>query len=169
VAFGEHGSEPHHRPDGRQLRRGDAVTMDFGCVVDGYHSDMTRTLAFGEPSATIREVYEIVRAAQLAGIRAVKAGSRGGEADEAARRVIREARYGDRFGHGLGHGVGLEIHEGPSLRSGGRDELSAGAVVTVEPGIYLPEVGGVRIEDMVVVGDDGCRSLPSTPKHLQVL
>ena len=169
VGFGESAAEPHHRPGDRPLRRGDVVKLDFGCVVEGYHSDMTRTAAFGEPDGRIRQVHDVVLRAHLAGIEAVRAGVTGGDVDEAARAVVREAGLGDRFGHGLGHGVGLEIHEGPSLRAQGHDVLPAGAVVTVEPGVYLPGVGGVRIEDMVVVEDGGSRPLPHSPKELLVL
>lgn len=169
AAFGENAAEPHHRPTERPLRPGEVVKLDFGALVDGYHSDMTRTLAFGEPPAELRRVYGVVKEAQLAGIDAIRAGVRGGEADEAARRVIHEVGYGDRFGHSLGHGVGLEIHEGPTLRSGSDEELPEGAVVTVEPGIYLPGLGGVRIEDMVEVTVDGCRPMPRTAKDLLVL
>jgi Xaa-Pro aminopeptidase len=169
VAFGESAAEPHHRSTDRALRRGDVVKLDFGCVVAGYHSDMTRTVAFGQPPTALVAVYEVVRRAQEAGIGAVRAGIEGGEADEAARRVIREEGYGERFGHSLGHGVGLEVHEGPTLRGGSTDVLPEGAVVTVEPGIYLPGEGGVRIEDTVVVTADGCRPLPRTTKELVVL
>jgi Xaa-Pro aminopeptidase len=169
VAFGENAAEPHHGPSERPLRRGDVVKMDFGCLVDGYHSDMTRTVAFGEPEARLREIHALVLRAQLAGIDAVRSGITGEEADRAARSVIEDAGLGDRFGHSLGHGVGLEIHEGPTLRSGSDDVLPEGAVVTVEPGVYVPGLGGVRIEDAVVVGADGCRPLPRTPKDLLVL
>lgn len=169
VAFGEQAAEPHHHPTGRELRRGDVVKLDFGCVVDGYHSDMTRTVAFGEPPAELREIYELVARAQAAGIEAVRAGVSGGDADGAARGLIEEAGHGGRFGHSLGHGVGLEIHEGPTLRKGSDEVLPEAAVVTVEPGVYLPGVGGVRIEDMVVVEPDGCRPLPATTKELILL
>jgi Xaa-Pro aminopeptidase len=169
VAFGENAAEPHHGPSDRQLGRGDVVKMDFGCVVEGYHSDMTRTAAFGEPGPALRELHDLVRRAQLAGIDAVRAGVTGAEADEAARRVVRDAGQGERFGHSLGHGVGLEIHEGPGLRQGSEDVLPVGAVVTVEPGVYVPGLGGIRIEDMVVVESDGCRPLPRTTRDLQVL
>jgi Xaa-Pro aminopeptidase len=169
VAFGEQAAEPHHGPSERALRRGDVVKMDFGCVVDGYHSDMTRTVAFGEPEARLREIHHLVLRAQLAGIEAVRSGITGGEPDRAARSVIEGAGLGDRFGHSLGHGVGLEIHEGPTLRTGSEDVLPEGAVVTVEPGVYVPGLGGVRIEDAVVVGADGCRPLPRTAKDLLVL
>jgi Xaa-Pro aminopeptidase len=169
AAFGENAAEPHHHPTDRPLDRGDVVKLDFGCVVGGYHSDMTRTVGFGEPPGQLREIYDLVRSAQQAGIEAVRAGVRGGEADDAARRLIQGAGYGERFGHSLGHGVGLEIHEGPTLRAGSDDELPEGTVVTVEPGIYLPGVGGVRIEDMVEVTADGCRPMPRTTKELVVL
>jgi Xaa-Pro aminopeptidase len=169
VAFGVNAAEPHHGPSERALRRGDVVKMDFGCVVDGYHSDMTRTVAFGEPGARLREIHALVLRAQLAGIDAIRSGITGQEADRAARSVIEDAGLGDRFGHSLGHGVGLEIHEGPTLRIGSDDVLPEGAVVTVEPGVYVPGLGGVRIEDAVVVGTDGCRPLPRTPKDLLVL
>lgn len=166
VAFGESAAEPHHHPSGRPLARGEVVKLDFGCVVDGYHSDMSRTVAFGKPDDRLREVYEVVRRAQLAGVEALRAGVTGDEADRAARGIIEEAQYGERFGHSLGHGVGLEIHEGPTLRTGSEDTMPEGAVVTVEPGVYLPGVGGVRIEDAVVVTADGARPLPRTTKEL---
>jgi Xaa-Pro aminopeptidase len=169
VAFGENAAEPHHGPSDRPLGRGDVVKMDFGCVVEGYHSDMTRTVAFGEPPPELLEVHDLVRRAQLAGIEAVRAGTTGGDADEAARRVVRDAGRGERFGHSLGHGVGLEIHEGPGLRQGSEDVLPEGSVVTVEPGVYLPGLGGVRIEDMVLVEADGGRPLPRTARDLLVL
>jgi Xaa-Pro aminopeptidase len=169
VAFGESAAEPHHAPTDRPLSGGQLVKMDFGCVVEGYHSDMTRTVSFGDPPPRLREVYDVVRAAQQAGVDAVRAGVTGDQADRASRDVIREAGYAEQFKHGLGHGVGLEIHEGPSLRSGSKDVLPAGAVVTVEPGIYLEGVGGVRIEDMVEVTEDGGRVIPRTTKELVVL
>jgi Xaa-Pro aminopeptidase len=169
VAFGENAAEPHHGPIDRRLSRGDVVKMDFGCAVDGYHSDMTRTVAFGDPDSRLKEIHDLVRRAQEAGIAAVVAGARGGAVDAAARAVIREAGHGDHFGHSLGHGVGLEVHEGPGLRSGSDDELPEGAVVTVEPGVYLPGLGGVRIEDMVEVTAKGCRPLPRSPRELVVI
>lgn len=169
VAFGENAAEPHHGPKDRPLTAGDIVKLDFGCVVEGYHSDMTRTVAFGEPSAELREVYDVVLRAQQAGIEALRPGVTGGAADAAARDVIREAGYGDRFGHSLGHGVGLEVHEGPGLRRESTDVVPEGSVVTVEPGIYLPGIGGARIEDMVVVEADGARPLPRSPRELVVL
>jgi Xaa-Pro aminopeptidase len=169
VAFGENAAEPHHGPTDRPLRPGDVVKMDFGCVVDGYHSDMTRTVAFGDPGPELREIYQVVQRAQAAGREAVRAGVRGSEPDRAARDVISEAGFGERFGHSLGHGVGLEIHEGPSLRAGSEEELPAGTVVTVEPGIYVAGLGGVRIEDLVEVSAEGCRPLPRTTRDLVLL
>ncbi|CAN5256058.1 Xaa-Pro peptidase family protein [soil metagenome] len=169
VAFGENAAEPHHRPGDRPLGRGDIVKLDFGCVVEGYHSDMTRTVAFGNPPPRLRDVYEVVRAAQQAGVEAVSAGVTGAEADRAARDVIGEAGFAQSYRHSLGHGVGLEVHEGPSLRPGGEDVLPEGAVVTVEPGIYLEGIGGVRIEDMVEVEGNGARVLPRATKELLVL
>jgi len=166
VAFGADAAEPHHEPTDRALARGDVVKMDFGALVDGYHADMTRTVAFGEPPGELRDVHDLVRKAQQAGIDAVHAGATGAEVDAAARSVIEDAGHGEHFTHGLGHGVGLEIHEGPRLRRGSDDALPAGAVVTVEPGVYLPGVGGVRIEDMVEVTNDGCRVLPRSGRDL---
>jgi Xaa-Pro aminopeptidase len=143
--------------------------MDFGCVIDGYHSDMTRTVFFGKPRSKLRDVYEIVRAAQQLGVDSARPGMSAGELDELVRGFIKDAGYGEHFGHGLGHGVGLEIHEAPRLRSGGTDVLELGTVVTVEPGIYLEGLGGIRIEDMVTLTEDGSRVLPSTTKELLVL
>jgi len=169
MAFGESAAEPHHHPTDRPLSKGDIVKIDFGCVVGGYHSDMTRTVAFGEPKAELREVYEIVRRAQQAGVEAVRPGITGGEADRVAREAIAAAGFGEQYRHSLGHGVGLEIHEGPTLRHGGEDVIPEGAVVTVEPGIYLEGIGGVRIEDMVEVTAEGCVVIPRTTKELIVL
>jgi Xaa-Pro aminopeptidase len=130
---------------------------------------MTRTVAFGEPDPRLREIHGVVLRAQQAGVAAVRAGIRGGDADEAARSVIREAGHGDQFGHSLGHGVGLEVHEAPGLRASSDEEIPKGAVVTVEPGVYVPGLGGVRIEDMVVVTAEGSRPMPRSPRELVVL
>jgi Xaa-Pro aminopeptidase len=135
-------------------------------MVDGYHTDMTRTVAFGEPATELRKVHDVVAAAQQAGIDAVRPGVVAGDVDRAARSVIDDAGYGDRFTHGLGHGVGLEIHEGPWLRRDGEDVLPVGAVVTVEPGVYLPGMGGVRIEDAVEVTEDGASVLGASTREL---
>lgn len=166
VAFGEHAAEPHHRPCHRALAEGDVIKMDFGALVGGYHTDMTRTVAFGEPTPQLRKVHDLVAEAQQAGIDAVRVGSVGRDVDAAARAVIQDAGYGEAFSHGLGHGVGLEIHEGPSVGSRSDDELPLNAVVTVEPGVYLPGIGGVRIEDAVVVTEDGGRPLGTSTREL---
>lgn len=164
IAFGENAAEPHHRPNERRLRRGDLVKLDFGATVDGYHSDMTRTIAFGDVDPDLTKIYEIVRSAQQAGVDAVASGKSGQEVDAAARDVVEAAGYS--FGHGTGHGCGLEVHEAPGLRRGSDDVLSSGMAVTVEPGIYLPGLGGVRIEDLVVVTDGACDVLTRSPKEL---
>ncbi|MFL5767663.1 MAG: M24 family metallopeptidase [Actinomycetota bacterium] len=169
VAFGESASEPHHSPTSRKLRRGELVKLDFGALYEGYHSDMTRTVSFGEPSTELRDLYDLVRRSQQAGVDAVRSGIEGKDADRASRSVIEDAGYGERFSHGLGHGVGLEIHEGPTLRSNSEEVLPVGAVVTVEPGVYIPGEAGVRIEDMVEVTEDGCRVIPTVTKELVVL
>jgi Xaa-Pro aminopeptidase len=169
VAFGESAAEPHHHPTDRPLQQGDVVKLDFGALYRGYHTDMTRTVAFGEPSAELREIHALVKAAQQAGIDAVRPGVTGAEADAAARKVIKEAGRGKDFGHSLGHGVGLEIHEGPTLRAKSEDVLPAGTVVTVEPGVYVPGLGGVRIEDTVEVTEEGCRPMASSTRDLVVL
>jgi Xaa-Pro aminopeptidase len=142
------------------------IKMDFGALVDGYHTDFTRTVAFGEPAPQLRKVHDLVAEAQQAGIDALRPGAVGKDVDAAARAVIVDAGYGDRFDHGLGHGVGLEIHEGPSLGARSDDELPEGTVVTVEPGVYLPALGGVRIEDAVEVTEDGGRPLGSSTREL---
>jgi Xaa-Pro aminopeptidase len=169
VAFGPNGAEPHHHPGERQLARGDLVTMDFGALVRGYHSDMTRTVAFGAPPARAREVYEVVRSAQQAGVESVRPGATADEVDRAARAVIEAAGLGDAFVHGLGHGVGMQIHERPWVRRDGTDLIRTGAVVTIEPGVYLAGELGVRIEDMVEVRSGGGTVLPDSPKDLIVL
>jgi Xaa-Pro dipeptidase len=169
VAFGPNAAEPHHDPTDRPLVVGDIVKVDFGALLRGYHSDMTRTVAFGEPDARLREIHGVVAAAQRAGIAAVHAGAVTAEVDLAARDVIRDAGHAEAYPHGLGHGVGLEIHETPFMRWDAEDELVQGAVVTIEPGVYIPELGGVRIEDMVEVTADGCREIPRSTKELVVL
>ena len=166
VGFGEHAAEPHHRPCHRVLDEGDVIKIDFGATAAGYHTDMTRTVAFGQPTADLRKVHDVVAQAQQAGIDAVRPGAVAGDGDRAARSVIEDAGFGDGFTHGLGHGVGLEIHEGPWLRREGEDVLPAGAVVTVEPGVYLPGIGGVRIEDAVEVTEDGGRPLGTSARDL---
>ncbi len=166
VAFGEHAAEPHHEPTHRALEEGDVIKLDFGALCEGYHADMTRTIAFGSLASELRKIHDVVRESQQAGIDAVRAGVSGVQVDAACRSVIEDAGYGDRFVHGTGHGVGLEIHEGPWLGKERPDVLRAGAVVTVEPGIYVPGLGGVRIEDMVEVTDDGCRVVGTSTRDL---
>ncbi len=141
----------------------------MGAKLDGYCSDGTRTYATGDPGEEAREVYAVVLAAQLASLEAVRAGAKGEDVDAVARKLIDEAGYGKHFGHGLGHGVGLEVHEGPRLSPRSDDLLAPGEVVTVEPGIYLPGRLGVRIEDFVVVTEDGYRNLSTLPKDLQLV
>lgn len=164
VAAGPNGSLIHADPGERRIERGEYVVVDMGAIVEGYCSDCTRTLVDGDPDPAQREVYEIVLAAQRAGLDAVRAGASGKAVDAAARAVIEEAGYGERFGHGLGHGVGIQVHEAPRLSKRSDDDLLAGDVITVEPGIYVPGEFGVRIEDLVVVTDDGHRNLSSRPK-----
>ena len=169
IAAGPTAASPHAVPGGRVVQEGDLVLVDAGAVVDGYCSDCTRTYAVGDVSDSLREVYELVREAQQAGLDAVRPGVSGRDADAAARAVIADAGYGENFGHGLGHGLGLLVHEAPALRPESDEVLAAGHVVTVEPGIYLSGVAGVRIEDLVVVTDDGAEVLTSIPKELAVV
>ncbi|MGB9184755.1 MAG: Xaa-Pro peptidase family protein [Solirubrobacteraceae bacterium] len=169
VAAGPHGALPHATPRDVAITSGELVVIDWGAEVDGYCSDCTRTLAAGEPTAQAREVYELVLSAQLTGLEAVRAGADGRAVDAAARAVIEAAGHGDNFGHGLGHGVGAEIHEAPRLSARSEDELQSGNVVTVEPGVYLSGQLGVRIEDLVVVTDEGCEILTSLDKTLRVI
>jgi Xaa-Pro aminopeptidase len=173
VATGANSAIPHHRPDGTQLRAGDLLKLDFGATVDGYHSDMTRTVVLGgvggEAAAWQREVYELVAAAQAAGRAALAVGADVVAVDSAARDVIAAAGHAEHFPHGLGHGVGLEIHEAPGIGQLGAGRLAAGMAVTVEPGVYLPGHGGVRIEDTLIVTDDEPELLTLTSKELLVL
>lgn len=169
VASGVRSSLPHGRASLKALESGDFVTLDFGAVVDGYHSDCTRTVVLGGPSARQREIYDLVLTAQEAAVRGIRPGLAGRDADALARRIIADAGHAEHFGHGLGHGVGLAIHEGPTLSPREDATLEAGMVVTVEPGVYLPGWGGVRIEDLVVLTTGGCESLTTAPKRLIVV
>ncbi|MCL2531421.1 MAG: aminopeptidase P family protein [Oscillospiraceae bacterium] len=169
VAAGVNGSKPHAVPGDYALRRGDLITMDFGAVVEGYHSDMTRTVALGEPSAQAREIYDVVLAAQEAALAVIAPGVACKDVDAAARDMIKAAGYGEHFRHGTGHGVGLAVHEEPRLSEKSREVLRPGMVVTVEPGVYLPGVCGVRIEDLVVVTDTGYVNLTACEKELMVV
>jgi Xaa-Pro aminopeptidase len=168
VASGPNGAMPHARPGDRRISRGDLVVIDFGALVDGYCSDMTRTIAVGQPTATQSRMLEVVLAAQAEGVAAVGAGVPAKDVDAACRAVIEEAGWGDAFTHGTGHGVGLDIHEAPRVARTSDATLAAGQVVTVEPGVYLSEHGGVRIEDTVVVTDAGAEPLTLTPKLTSV-
>ncbi len=168
VAAGPHGALPHATPRDVRIAPGQLVTIDWGAELDGYCSDCTRTVAVGAVDDERREVYEMVLAAQLAGLEAVRAGAVARAVDSAARDVITAAGYGERFGHGLGHGVGLAIHEGPRLSQRATGEITAGNAVTVEPGIYIAGRFGIRIEDLVIVTEEGCEILTSIPKQLTV-
>ena len=169
VAAGANGSMPHAVSGETVLQRGTFVTMDFGCIYDGYCSDMTRTVALGQPSEEMERVYQTVLAAQRAGIDAARAGITGRELDAAARAVIQEAGFGAYFTHSFGHSLGLEIHESPNASPGEERTLPAGTVISAEPGIYLPGRFGVRIEDVLVLEENGCEDLTQSPKNLIVL
>lgn len=166
VASGVRSSLPHGLPTERVVSQGDFVTMDFGAVFEGYCSDITRTLIIGQPDALQVEIYDLVRKAQETAIRNIRPGMRGIDIDKIARDIISNAGYGENFGHGLGHGVGLDIHEGPRFSIRDDTVLEPGMVVTVEPGVYIPGWGGVRIEDIIVVTLQGCEVLTKAPKHM---
>lgn len=169
VASGPNGAKPHARPSDRRIEEGELVVLDFGAVVDGYCSDMTRTVSLGPPrSATLARMVEVVAESQQAGVEAVRAGQPAADVDRVCREVIAAAGWADAFLHSTGHGVGLDIHEAPTVSATSSDTLAVGYVVTVEPGVYLREHGGVRIEDTVVVTEDGCRPLTLAPKELVV-
>jgi len=168
VASGPNAALPHHRPSQRRVLRDELVVLDFGAMVDGYCSDMTRTVCVGEPTAEMRRVLEVVLASQAAGVAAVRAGVACADIDRACREVVEAAGWGERFVHGTGHGVGLDIHEAPAVAATSSDRLASGHVVTVEPGVYLVGIGGARIEDTVVVTDDGCWPVTTTPKDVRV-
>lgn len=165
VASGLRSAMPHGAASQKAIEAGDLVTMDFGAVLDGYHADMTRAVGIGHVSDELRRLYDAVLEAQLAGVAAVAPAMAGRDIDAVARTSLAAHDLADAFGHSLGHGTGLEIHEGPSLSSNSQDVLEPGMIVTVEPGVYLPNVGGVRIEDLLVVTDTGNEILSHSPKH----
>ena len=169
IASGPNSSKPHAVPGERKIQEGDFVTIDFGCVVNGYCSDTTRTVAVGEPTEEMRKVYDTVLQAQLAGIAAAKAGVAGKEIDAAARKVIEDAGYGEYFGHSFGHSLGIEIHESPNAASSNPDPMPVHSVISAEPGIYLPGRFGVRIEDVLILNEDGCENITKDPKELIIL
>lgn len=169
VASGPNGSMPHAVPTERKIQKGDFITIDFGCVYQGYCSDTTRTIAVGAVSEEQRTVYNIVLEAQKAGIAAARAGISGKDIDGAAREVIEKAGYGKYFGHSFGHSLGIDIHESPNASPANEDPMPVGAVISAEPGIYLPGRFGVRIEDILVLDKDGCRNITTFPKELLVI
>lgn len=168
--FGPRSSLPHGVPGNKPLENGDIVLLDLGCILDSYCSDLTRTFVFGTiPGTWFEEIYNVTLSAQLAALEAVRPGASCRDVDAVARDLIAGAGYGQYFGHGLGHGVGLEIHEAPRLNQHAESTLEPGMAVTVEPGIYIPGKGGVRIEDLVLVTETGCEILTTLPKELKVL
>ena len=169
VASGERGAMPHGRASDKIIQTGELVTIDFGALKEGYHSDETVTIACGKPGIRAQEIHSIVRAAHDLAILAVRPGISCKDLDEVARAYIRDKGYGDYFGHGLGHGIGLDIHEMPALSPRSTAVLEEGMAITIEPGIYIPGFGGVRIEDTVVVTSDGCHVITSADKQLLVL
>ena len=169
VASGPNSAKPHARPSDRQIRAGDPVVIDFGAIYEGYRSDMTRTFCVGgEPAGELARVFSVVAESQRVGVAAVGPGVVTGDVDQACREVIAEAGWAERFEHGTGHGVGLDIHEAPSVGPGATAILAPGVVATVEPGVYLAGVGGVRIEDTLVVVEDGRRPLTMFPKDVSL-
>ena len=168
IASGPNAAKPHARPSSRTIGTGELVVCDFGCIVDGYCSDMTRTVSVGQPSTDATRLWDLVHTAQAAGRDVVKAGVDVADVDRACRDIIDDAGYGDAFSHGTGHGVGIEIHEAPRVAKTGSGTLVVGDIVTVEPGVYLPGVGGVRLEDTVLVTAEGYEPLTLTPKILVI-
>jgi len=169
VASGPNSARPHARATSREIRAGETVVIDTGCTVDGYSSDYTRTFVTGPVDGVVKEAYAVVLAAQQAALDGIRSGIAGVDADAVARRVVDETAFAGTFGHGLGHGLGLEVHEAPRMSTESTDTLMTGNVVTVEPGIYLPGRGGVRIEDLVVVTDEGADVLSAFTKELVTL
>ena len=169
MSFGANAADPHHEPDGTVLKEGDVVLFDVGCRQDEYCADMTRTFFFGEPDEEQRRVYEIVRQANEAGRAAVHPGARFCDIDGAARKVIEDAGYGPYFTHRLGHQIGLDVHEPGDVSSVNEACVQQGMCFSIEPGIYLPGRFGVRIEDLVIVTEDGCEVLNAYPRELETL
>lgn len=169
VASGENSAKPHHGADDRELRNGDLVTIDFGAHLRGFNSDCTRTFAIGEATEFAKEVYDIVLRAQEAGVKASVPGTALVDVDAACRDIITEAGYGEYFVHSTGHGIGLDVHEGPSAAKTGKGELAEGMTLTIEPGIYVPGKGGVRIEDSLIITSGAPKIITAYPKDLQVL
>jgi len=170
VGSGPNGAMPHHHSDSRIIQAGEPIVLDLGAQVNGYHSDLTRTICLGQPKdGRFLEIYDIVRRAQEAGLQGIRAGMSGVEADKMVRDVIEAAGYGDNFGHGLGHGVGLAVHEGPRAGKTSEDTLQAGSTLTIEPGIYIPGWGGVRIEDLTLISENGVQLLSCASKEPLVL
>ncbi|MFQ5886033.1 MAG: M24 family metallopeptidase, partial [Anaerolineae bacterium] len=169
IAGGPNGALPHATTTERAFREGEPIVIDMGARVEGYHSDLTRTIYLGEPEARFQEIYALVRRAQKSALEGMRAGMKGKEADGLARQVIEEAGYGEYFGHGLGHGVGLAVHEKPRATKTSEEELQPGMVLTVEPGIYISGWGGVRIEDIVVIREDGVEVLSRASKEPTLL
>lgn len=169
VAAGANGALPHHEASDSEIAQGVLVVIDMGAIVDGYCSDCTRTFATGELDAEAAEIYELVRSAQAAALEAIAVGVSGKDADAVSREPIAEAGHGDHYGHGMGHGVGIEVHEAPRLSPRSDDLLEQGDVVTVEPGVYVPDRFGVRIEDLVALTDHGVRNLSSVDKSLRIV
>ncbi|MCG7277029.1 M24 family metallopeptidase [Corynebacterium singulare] len=169
VASGENSAKPHHGADDRELRNGDLVTIDFGAHLRGFNSDCTRTFAIGEATEFAKEIYDIVLRAQEAGVKASVPGTALVDVDAACRDIITEAGYGEYFVHSTGHGIGLDVHEGPSAAKTGKGELAEGMTLTIEPGIYVPGKGGVRIEDSLIITSGAPKIITAYPKDLQVL
>ncbi|HEV8539137.1 MAG TPA: M24 family metallopeptidase, partial [Bacteroidota bacterium] len=169
VASGERGALPHARPTSKQLRNGELVTLDFGCIVEGYHSDMTRTVAIGRPKPEAKKIYAIVYEAQQRAIDAARSDMRARDLDAVARKHIKEKGYDRYYRHSLGHGIGLQIHEAPRISVLSNSLLERGNVITIEPGIYLPGFGGVRIEDDAVITNGSCDVLTQSSRDLIVL
>lgn len=168
VAFGPNAAKPHHDPGDRPLQEGEAIIMDIGATVRGYTADLTRTNWLGEPPPQLAEIYTIVQSAQDAALARIRAGVPAKEVDAAAREVIASAGYSEQFVHGLGHGIGVRIHDGPFMHGKNEDPLPANSILTVEPGVYIRDFGGVRIEDVVLVTDEGYELLTHAPKRPRV-